>query len=271
MEQNVPRRLARFYRSQNAPQQQQDSYSLNESQEGQSQKEHIHNKKGEQDNYLEEPKGLPTMDYSDVNLEADKKNVDELQKIQQKNLVEKLALEEITKFKTQNNRMPNSKEEEQIAENLFKQLKDEPSDSTHESGSRRANRRAGRETENKGANNITQQNEPSSTSEEPISQTTNVKDLFTDEENINQGKEKDEFDMGLGDINESDSENAKETDDIEDLEETDLEDKKICPNCKKQTEKIVYCSKCGTAFCSNCAKVVGTDKVCPKCQTKIKF
>lgn len=275
MEQNLPRRLARLYRNQNAPERQ-ESYSFNESEEQHT--EHIHNRQ-EQIKYQEEPKGLPTMDYNDVNLDADKKNLEELKKIQQKNLVEKLALEEVERFKIRNNRMPNSKEEEQIAENLFKQLKNEPSAESNnpQNISRRSSRRRERGNENEGLGGQAEE----SIKETPImtpaqnestSEVTNVKDLFGENEDTKQGKkETDEFDISLGDLNESDSIVSKETEEISDIEEVDSEDKKTCPNCKKQTNKIIYCSKCGTAFCDNCAKIQGSDKLCPKCQTKTKL
>ena len=96
-----------------------------------------------------------------------------------------------------------------------------------------------------------------------------MKDLFGEEENEKQNKNnKDDFDMGLGDLDEETNPNNPEELNI--MEEED-EKKLNCPNCKKQTEKIIYCSKCGAAFCITCAQTIGNDKVCPKCKTKVKI
>lgn len=48
-----------------------------------------------------------------------------------------------------------------------------------------------------------------------------------------------------------------------------------CPNCKRKTEKIVYCPECGTAFCSQCAKAFKKQAnaescQCPSCETYVK-
>jgi hypothetical protein len=281
MEENVPRRLARFNRNQNTGQEQGNNYSY---QENQPQIENPRRSQMEEKQYYaNQPQGLPTMDYKDINLEADKKNMEELQKIREKNLVEKLALEEIEKFKIQNKRMPNSKEEEQIAENLFKQLKDSPSDpNSAPKGSSRRERRRNRGENSEGLNSgalaveseqPVSQNEP--ISNQPASEVTNVKDLFGEDEDAKKSTagEKDEFDISLGDMDSNSSENtvAEENSDLGEMDKFSLEDSAICPNCKKSTEKILYCAKCGTAFCKNCAKSQGTEKLCPKCGTKIRL
>lgn len=48
-----------------------------------------------------------------------------------------------------------------------------------------------------------------------------------------------------------------------------------CPNCKKETQLVLYCPNCGTGFCSKCAssfKKTGAQEyyVCPTCQTPVK-
>ncbi|MFA5126361.1 MAG: hypothetical protein WC462_05165, partial [archaeon] len=90
MPENVPRRMMRFYR--NAEQKQLDE-----------DKEY-----GKED--FVAPNGrpilseIPSMSYED--LELDKKNYEELKKIHEKNLEEKLALSEVENFKNRHNRLP---------------------------------------------------------------------------------------------------------------------------------------------------------------------
>ncbi len=278
MDPQVPRRLARFYRNSDAKEQQENNEYDQQTPQVSPQSRFERKQNESEENYdLDKPKGIPSMDYSDVNLEADKKNLDELKKLQEKNLVEKLALGEIEKFKMQNKRMPNSKEEEQIAENLYKQIKEDSTNSEGNSsqGSLRGRNRRGRtnETQNAGQgfgeSPEEEQVQPIAPTQTQSSDVSDIKDLFGEEneEKQTKGKQKDEFDVDLSDM----SETSSEGDDINQIEDLGTEEKSICPNCKKPTEKVVYCSKCGTAFCSNCAKTQGTDKVCPKCGTKIKL
>jgi len=281
MEQNVPRRLARFNRNQNSPQQQ--NYSYNQPQDQSNQNRSNRNKNDQEENFQVGTDRIPSMDYNDVNLEADKKNLEELRTLQEKNLVEKLALGEIERFKVQNNRMPNSKEEEQIAETLYNQLRtdstnNQNNNSTQQPTQRGRNRKErNAETSNMGQGvNQPLQQAPINTQptmQNSNSQVTDIKDLFGEDEKDTQskGKQKDDFDISLGDISESDSTKSEGTDEISQIEDISDEEKSLCPNCKKNTEKVIYCSKCGTAFCVNCAKTQGTDKLCPKCGTKAKI
>jgi hypothetical protein len=279
MEETIPRRLARFNRNQNSNQQQ---YSYDNTQPPQNSRQNRfnYNQTQKEENFeIDQIKKIPSMDYNDVNLEADKKNIEELKKIQEKNLVEKLALEEVEKFKVQNKRMPNSKEEEQIAESLYTQLKKDSfntqSNNSIQNNPHGRNKRRNAETQNMGQgfdesvpNTATPQQ---SINQNSNSQVTDIKDLFGDNENDTQKNinQKDEFDMDIGEVSEIDSIENKVEEELE-RTETNLNEKS-CPNCKKKTEKVIYCPKCGAAFCTNCAKIQGKDKVCPKCGAKIKI
>ena len=271
-QENMPRRLARFYRKQNNQSQagyNNYNYSYNEPPQ-----QSRRSQKTEEENYLNPSntntlKGIPTMDYEDVDLELDRKNREEIQRIREKNMVEKLALEEIEKFKIQNKRMPNQKEEEQIAENLFKQLKDNPEQSQNQ----RTQRRRGRNINSKETTNTPKEDfeniESMGTDGTDSFAGNEIKDLFK-EDTTNTKSQKDEFDLGIGDLSEEGF-NSKDTDELDSIKDFSLEDESSCPNCKKQNEKIIYCSKCGTAFCLNCAKTNGNETSCPKCGTKIKI
>lgn len=282
MEETIPRRLARFNRNQNSDQQQ-DNYDNNQFSKNTNQNRFDYTQNQKENNFeVDQIKKIPSMDYNDVNLEADRKNLEELKKIQEKNLVEKLALDEVEKFKVQNKRMPNSKEEEQIAESLYTQLRNDSistqSNNSSQNNPRGRNRRRNNETQNAGQGLNNSESQPP-LPQQPInqnynSQVTDIKDLFADDENEkstqkNNGQ-KDEFDMDIGEVEEIDSIENKAEEELKQAQ-SDINENSICPNCKKKTEKIIYCPKCGTAFCLNCAKKVGNDKVCPKCQTKIKI
>ena len=279
MEQNIPRRLARFNRNQNQnlPQ---ENYNDNQFQ-APPQGRFDQNQK-EENFELSQNKKIPSMDYDDVNLEADRKNLEELKKIQEKNLVEKLALNEVEKFKVQNKRMPNSKEEEQIAETLYTQLKNDSlnTQTNNSQGNLRGRNKRRNEASNvgQGFGEVPTQEENNSTDPQEItqnsnSQVTNIKDLFEDDESASQvkGREKDEFDMDIGEVSELDSIENKAEEELNQTEDEGDEKFSNCPNCKKSTEKVIYCPKCGAAFCVHCAKTQGNDKNCPKCGTKIKL
>lgn len=50
---------------------------------------------------------------------------------------------------------------------------------------------------------------------------------------------------------------------------------KKCPNCKRQTDRILYCPECGTGFCKQCAKSFkkqGNNEFyqCPNCEAYVK-
>ena len=48
-----------------------------------------------------------------------------------------------------------------------------------------------------------------------------------------------------------------------------LDDKNACPSCKEPADKVIYCSKCGNAFCNKCGTKNG-ELACPKCGTRVK-
>ncbi|MFA6065218.1 MAG: hypothetical protein WCW44_01365 [archaeon] len=273
---NVPRRLARFYRNGEAPEQ---TEGQNWQPPAQGQKEIL-----KEDPFA--PNGrpllqeIPSMGYEDLT----NKNYEEIRQVEQTNMEQKLALQEIEKFKRENNRMPTQKESDSIAESLFSQLKNsdmnalypesaipgENQQQTQRGGHRG---RRGERMEQTPAQKMpsTQKGIPT---EEPIqNQPLNeVKDLFGEEES-KKGKKKseDDFDLGLDeDLGNSGNEDISSIEDTGDIEDISLDDKSECPNCKKDTEHIVYCPKCGTAFCEKCGKKQGNEYTCPKCGTKTK-
>jgi len=294
MQQNIPRRLMRFYRG--GGNQQTLEQNTNYDQNNYNQKNTI-----EEDPFS--PTGrpllgeIPSMSYED--LEKNKKNYEELKHIEQKNMEEKLALDEVERFKKTHNRMPTKEESEKIAETLYTQLKNTdvnalyanvkenqsqipgsmeglPNDYGHETN-RRSRRTLRADAKKQGQIPTTDANlgkEPSipqQTSQSVGAEIADVKSLLEDEsdEKGKKRKAEDEFDLGLGDDVSSTPEGG-EIGGEEEIENIELSDKEICPNCKKETEKVIYCSKCGAAFCKICAKKEGNNTICPKCGTKTK-
>jgi hypothetical protein len=184
--------------------------------------------------------------------------------------------------------MPTKQETEKIAETLYTQLKDNPVDYSSVGGEaqepspqrmspsqRRMQRANARQDPGKmqqgftstqsGTQNIGQFSTPS--------EEMNVKDLLS-EESEKKSKKGDDFDLGMGeDLENSQSANeGSGPESIEDIGEVNLdENSESCPNCKKPTDKVIYCPKCGFAFCKSCAKLVlGNEVTCPKCGNKTK-
>jgi|GEM_PF-1087579 len=299
MEQDMPRRLMRFYRGKQAPPQQKDNpqEAYNQNQEPgfyseESNEEENNYFEGEKKVYNDKRNALdkiPSMDYEDL----DEKNANEIRKYEQKNAESQLALKEIEKFKKENKRMPTKEETEKIAENLFTQLKENPinysgikenednpvSNQRLSPSQRRLERIAGKQEGNiQNAANKTQNIgqglvQPQMQQEQNINQDLNVKDLFA-EERSTKNKKDDEFDLGLDEEDDSSNSIAHEgkgPESIEDIEEISMDEGlESCPNCKKSADKVIYCSKCGFAFCKSCAKKQGNESFCPKCSNKIK-
>jgi len=288
----VPRRMRRFYRQKEASNEAYESGTGGTAAQSAARYSNY-----DRPNY-EEPvvdrsvlAQIPSMEYEDVKI--DQKNAQELKKIEEQNMEEKLALIEVERFKKENKRLPNKHEHEQIAENIFTQLKGmsaegvaEQKDEQRASTSRRMRRgRAQLEKENPLAQKQIPaegkiQKEPSFQSGPAAAPIANIKDLLKDDASIGAGSGSSldkEFDLGFEGSEGSEDKSAG-PESIESLEETgdlDLKEMKgmgeVCPNCKKESEKIIYCPKCGTAYCENCAKSKqGNEYTCPKCGAKTK-
>ncbi|MBU2099873.1 hypothetical protein KKB11_01425 [Candidatus Micrarchaeota archaeon] len=89
---------------------------------------------------------------------------------------------------------------------------------------------------------------------------TQIKGLFGEETTSAKEKMDEELKLDLnldGEISENEGFEAEEK-------------KGKCPNCKKEFNELIFCSKCGNAFCDKCAKTKqktdkGTKYVCPSC------
>ncbi len=176
-----------------------------------------------------------------------------------------LTLQEVRKFREEHKRYPEKAEYDQIAENIFQQLKDKD---LREQASKQMERRRGRATVEGKKGAVEGDEKEWSEFEEADKQiagqqekdkakglaSLSVEDIFAEEKKGEQsGVQKEEGDeFGLGELGEAEQQ---------------------CPKCGKQASKVVFCPECGTAFCYSCAKKVeriGSIEtvVCPDCGKK---
>jgi len=101
-ENNIPRRMQRFYREKNKTTAGNETYYPEE----------------------EYSKILPSMEYEDLEKHLSDENKKEMKRLEQGDLEQKLALFEVEKFKKTNKRLPNKKESQQIADSVYTQLKE---------------------------------------------------------------------------------------------------------------------------------------------------
>ena len=261
-EKNVPRRMRRFYREgKELPAQEAnyayDSFDSKNSYDG----------------------SIPSMGYEDLEKHLSDENKKEIQRLEQGDLEQKLALFEVEKFKKKNNRLPNKKESQQIADSLYTQLKDEPPSmdglAQGEEKSSRRGRRKGRDKMPPSKRKRMQKDrmmQEEANADAAIMPKGDIKDLFGSAGGAAAGGIEDEFklDLGGGDATPSDDlGELGELSDTDDFSLGSMDEQSTCPSCKQKTDKIIYCAKCGAAFCKNCGTANG-ELVCPKCKTRVK-
>ncbi|MFA5764033.1 MAG: zinc ribbon domain-containing protein [archaeon] len=245
---NVPRRMQRFYRSTNNSSKQNDVFR-------------------KEDPFSNTTRSLPSMDYEDIAI--DETNYQEIKKIEKLNLEEKLALLEVKKFQQENKRLPNKKETETMADSLFTQFKETDSSNPPAQNPRSGrNRNEGHSRRDKARGNQKQPIQEELSLPQDNAPNTDIKDLFSDTSLSGTGKKGDDFDLGL-DLESDEIGNINENiDDLDNLKSSPSNEKK-CSNCGKPNEKTIFCPKCGTAFCENCAKSHDAQGyICPKCGAK---
>jgi len=215
-----------------------------------------------------------------------------------------LALDEVQRFKDKHNRLPKKDEYDSIAESIYSQLRDNEerqkalerlerkrpkaySAKRERHGRERPEGEQG-EDERKEAAFEELQRAAKGLSEKEI-KGMSVDDLFGAGTGKAKKKGEDEFGLTGGGREESEEEefgrdngDKKQDEDefglgeLSDLGEGQQEtDKQKCPKCGNETDDIIFCPECGTAFCEKCAKapeVQGNVKTftCPNCRQKIK-
>lgn len=244
MSEEIPRRLRRFYRS------------------------------GEQEEYnsqneVEKNQEVPTKSTPVNQPEQSRATSMAISELKNKTKSEAIALtmHEIRRFMRENNRAPQTDEQDEIAENLYHQLK---SDLTgNEKGSSVADRARARAAqkveEKKPKETIASSTDGGKNSEQKM----DFSDLLKDDNNSNKKAQTlDELELDLSALDlpgDSSSSHANENVVIEQENAPGN-----CPHCNRPTDSPVYCPNCGNAFCPNCAKQAlnQADKIlytCPAC------
>ncbi len=198
-----------------------------------------------------------------------------------KDRAKEIAVEEIERFKDRHKRLPMRTEYDQLVENIFSQIQDEE---RKNKGAVEEEKKKGleekhleRKDRRKDRKRRGEEEEEKKTDEKPPEENTttttiqglDIKEILNlDTESGGKGGE-DEFDLSK----DLDIESGGE----EDFKITPIEDEKTvqCDNCKKRVERKFFCPDCGTQFCEKCAKKVAKvgDKLeveCPSCGKKMK-
>lgn len=178
-----------------------------------------------------------------------------------------LALREVKRFMEQNRRLPRENERDEIAENLYSQLREDlpTSSKTSEKGSlsvaQRATERRARASEEKEVfekepatiPSNTETNTNGSANAPTTSMGLDLRGLMLDDPLLG----------GKG----ASSSGGDYSDNLM-VEKKDVNNS--CPHCQVKTDTIVYCPNCGNGFCPNCAKSAKsegdrTNYTCPIC------
>jgi len=215
-----------------------------------------------------------------------------------------LALDEVERFKEEHKRLPKKEEYDQIAENIFSQLKDKEQ---QKKAIERLERKRGKKP---GEDRKEVQGGAGERKETEGSKIDRKKERFLlrhgrpvpgkpagKEETVSSGPaeggissvEKELKGMSVEDLFSDEKKKGREKEGLEELEgiegEFSLEGmenvdegkggQEKCPRCGKPAEEVIFCPECGAAFCEKCAKkveVVGNARniVCPGCGNKIK-
>jgi predicted RNA-binding Zn-ribbon protein involved in translation (DUF1610 family) len=254
---NVPRRMKRFYRNQKEEAGFENSVESFENPEP---------KKTEND--------IRDLILEDIGAQ-EKKNPKAIE----------IAVSQVNQFKAKHNRLPNLNEYDQIAENIFGQLKEEEESQKFVAAQGREIKRiptTAQGNQQEAQQPMQQAPRRGRTKAERTAAKTGSEQLEQEQQTENQNdlkkleikdllkEESDE----LKEFDENKEEESGETEEENEFnlsglgrEETQSEEK--CPNCGKTAEEIIFCPECGSAFCEQCAKIerIGSEKkiVCPKC------
>ncbi|MDD5163659.1 MAG: hypothetical protein PHD95_05640 [Candidatus ainarchaeum sp.] len=200
-----------------------------------------------------------------------------------------IAVGQVSEFKAKHNRLPSPDEYDQIAENIFGQLKEKEesqkfseakgreikriptiaqgNQQAAEQPSQQAQRRGRTKAERMAAKTGTGFEEGQQAAQESSLNQSELKKLEIKDLLKEDSDELKEFEEGNEEEN-SESEESKEFN-LSELGNEEETGEEKCPNCGKTTEEIIFCPECGSAFCEQCAKIerIGSEKkiVCPKC------
>ena len=211
----------------------------------------------------------------------------------QNEIAKALAMDEVERFKEEHKRLPKKEEYDQIAENIFSQLKDkEQQKKAIERIERKRGKKPGEDRkEVQGISSSSDNAEGKKESEG--NRIDRKKERFLlrhgkpvpgmpvgKEETVSSGPaeggissvEKELKDMNIEDLFSDEKKKGREKEGLEELEgiegEFNLEGmengdddegkggQEKCPKCGKPAEEVIFCPECGAAFCEKCAKKV---------------
>lgn len=206
-----------------------------------------------------------------------KEGVDEQKEIE-------LAKKELQKFRKQFKREPTEKEYDVIASNIYEQLKKE-GESGEGKGRTGKSKEDGeempswkrRKMEREGEKEGKKKGEKGGKKKGSIRRRGRGKKEEAGEEEM-EGEVAEEKTLKVKELLGEDEGGdvaalGGEEDGLESIAGLDEGKKQPCPKCGKEVEKVIYCSKCGEAYCKNCNKKkeeVGGKIIyyCPECNTK---
>ncbi|HLC78916.1 MAG TPA: hypothetical protein VJG83_00665 [archaeon] len=212
-----------------------------------------------------------------------------------------IAIEHVDDFKKEQGRYPSSREIDNIAQNVFEQLKADlkkgeeisedidlgklKDDGTGKSLlDARKERRAKEAKQSQKRGKKTQEEAEDQTEEEQtdeqeqpaqkkatpqadIMEKVGVLEQIENEQNVKKLAELDELSNLEGELDSEDDSDLVEKEMDGEIDE--------CPRCKSKTADFIYCPNCGDAFCNHCAKSVEPQPdtikyTCPNCAEEFK-
>lgn len=228
--------------------------------------------------------------YRNASSIEERKMIEEVLKSNARKETVELALQEVKKFKQKHSRLPEGSECDEIAENIFSQLKKESfkevegkeSEGPRERFEKRKmlkekfEKKMERETTGESVQAEEESEKESKTGgiEIPTEKALSLEGL-----ELPGKKSKKNNALKLEELNLAENAEELKFEGLEDVENIGVEhetEKNKCPNCSNKTEDFIFCPECGSAFCTHCAKRIQTvnDKisyVCPKCGKEFKM
>ena len=224
------------------------------------------------------PGGDGEIDFGDA-VQVGNTEIGKLEKKKElnKQITMQLALGEVEKFKKRHKRLPKKKEYDKIAESIYKQLKDDDRrKKLLERPDKKRKKKAKKGRPGKGGGKQSKlkadafaqlknaaQGLDSKGAAAKEMEGMSVEDLFGKETKGKKAVSGDEFSLdGISGLDSAAGEDSKAA------------EKGGCPNCGNQTEDVIFCPECGTAFCEKCAKKIektgkATKVTCPKCKKRV--
>ncbi len=260
MAEKIPRRLKRFHRKKNIKEK-----KLSENLKSLSKK-----KQKDFNEKLKIQKEKPEKIAETIFEQMKRKEQEKKQKKQEKKNKKKKKAEEISKKiagkKEGKEEIPLWKKRRMERLKERKEIKEEPKKTETEKKENKKEETK-KETERKRKEKTEEKNEI----EFPEMKGTNIKDLLGETKPAKTGKlKKKEIEGFKLDLDLSEEKKGIQKKTIESQKETEKKEKGKCINCGQQFNELIFCSKCGNAYCDKCTKIKHkegnkTKYLCPHC------